>query len=125
MRVLRENKDSLMAVLEAFVYDPLINWRLLDGEMLNHKLLLWWCDGYLLTIDNAKTKNKNQDGSKIKHSADIAAVGIAFGGQINIVVVAIVHVQLHVYQHSLSSPPPSTRQLCWKVLHRNMFYLFQ
>eukprot|EP00727_Mastigamoeba_balamuthi_P000853 m51a1_g10765 putative protein atypical group (2524) ;mRNA; r:20614-29506 len=29
MRLLRENKDSLMAVLEAFVYDPLINWRLL------------------------------------------------------------------------------------------------
>lgn len=31
MRVLRENKDSLMAVLEAFVYDPLINWRLLTS----------------------------------------------------------------------------------------------
>ncbi|KAI9303923.1 armadillo-type protein [Cunninghamella echinulata] len=31
MRVLRENKDSLMAVLEAFVYDPLINWRLLNN----------------------------------------------------------------------------------------------
>jgi len=29
MRVLRENKDSVMAVLEAFVYDPLFNWRLL------------------------------------------------------------------------------------------------
>jgi len=29
MRVLRDNKDSLMAVLEAFVHDPLINWRLL------------------------------------------------------------------------------------------------
>ena len=29
MRVLREHKESLMAVLEAFVYDPLINWRLL------------------------------------------------------------------------------------------------
>ena len=29
MRVLRSSKDSLMAVLEAFVYDPLINWRLL------------------------------------------------------------------------------------------------
>ena len=29
MRVIRENKESLMAVLEAFVYDPLINWRLL------------------------------------------------------------------------------------------------
>lgn len=30
MSVLRRNKDSLMAVLEAFVYDPLLNWRLLD-----------------------------------------------------------------------------------------------
>jgi len=30
MRVLRANKESVMAVLEAFVYDPLINWRLLD-----------------------------------------------------------------------------------------------
>ncbi|KAJ5666232.1 uncharacterized protein N7477_008680, partial [Penicillium maclennaniae] len=28
MRVLRENNDSLMAVLEAFIHDPLINWRL-------------------------------------------------------------------------------------------------
>eukprot|EP00127_Corallochytrium_limacisporum_P000173 Clim_evm34s6 gene=Clim_evmTU34s6 len=32
MRVLRGNKDSLMAVLEAFVYDPLINWRLVDSK---------------------------------------------------------------------------------------------
>eukprot|EP01096_Ripella_sp_DP13-Kostka_P012090 TRINITY_DN4984_c0_g1_i1.p1 TRINITY_DN4984_c0_g1~~TRINITY_DN4984_c0_g1_i1.p1 ORF type:complete len:529 (+),score=216.58 TRINITY_DN4984_c0_g1_i1:599-2185(+) len=30
MRVMRDNKESLMAVLEAFVYDPLINWRLLN-----------------------------------------------------------------------------------------------
>lgn len=30
MGVLRHNKDSLMAVLEAFVYDPLLNWRLVD-----------------------------------------------------------------------------------------------
>ena len=30
MRVLRNNKDSLMAVLEAFVYDPLLNWRLME-----------------------------------------------------------------------------------------------
>ncbi|KAF0683063.1 Aste57867_24843 [Aphanomyces stellatus] len=29
MRVLRENRDSLMAILEAFVHDPLITWRLL------------------------------------------------------------------------------------------------
>jgi len=30
MSVLRDNKDSLVAMLEAFVYDPLISWRLLD-----------------------------------------------------------------------------------------------
>lgn len=30
MKVLRMNKDSVMAMLEAFVHDPLINWRLLD-----------------------------------------------------------------------------------------------
>lgn len=30
MSVLRRNKDSLMAVLEAFVYDPLLNCRLMD-----------------------------------------------------------------------------------------------
>jgi FKBP12-rapamycin complex-associated protein len=30
MTVLRDNKDSLMAVLEAFVYDPLLNWRLIE-----------------------------------------------------------------------------------------------
>lgn len=32
MAVLRANKDSLMAVLEAFVYDPLINWRLVESK---------------------------------------------------------------------------------------------
>ncbi|KAG8827189.1 phosphatidylinositol kinase- protein kinase tor1 [Serendipita sp. 401] len=32
MRVLRDNKDSLLAVLEAFVYDPLISWRLTAGQ---------------------------------------------------------------------------------------------
>ena len=30
VRVLRMNKDSVMAMLEAFVHDPLINWRLLN-----------------------------------------------------------------------------------------------
>lgn len=27
MRILRENKDSLMSVLEAFVHDPLVEWE--------------------------------------------------------------------------------------------------
>ena len=29
MTVLRDNNDSLIAVLDAFVHDPLISWRLL------------------------------------------------------------------------------------------------
>lgn len=33
MRVLRAHKDSVMAVLEAFVYDPLLNWRLMDCKL--------------------------------------------------------------------------------------------
>ncbi|KIK61711.1 hypothetical protein GYMLUDRAFT_42743 [Collybiopsis luxurians FD-317 M1] len=32
MKVLRDNKESLMAVLEAFVYDPLISWRLMQTD---------------------------------------------------------------------------------------------
>src|SRR5271169_6249185 len=32
MRVIRENKESLMAVLEAFIHDPLLNWRLNTRE---------------------------------------------------------------------------------------------
>ena len=35
MEVLRRHKDSVMAVLEAFVYDPLLNWRLLDSTCLH------------------------------------------------------------------------------------------
>ena len=30
MTVLRDNNDSLVATLEAFVHDPLISWRLLN-----------------------------------------------------------------------------------------------
>ena len=37
MCVLRRNKDSLMAVLEAFVYDPLLNWRLIDNKPKSKK----------------------------------------------------------------------------------------
>ncbi|TKS77145.1 Serine/threonine-protein kinase mTOR [Collichthys lucidus] len=33
MEVLKEHRDSVMAVLEAFVYDPLLNWRLMDKAL--------------------------------------------------------------------------------------------
>lgn len=32
MKVLRGNKDSVLAVLEAFVYDPLLNWWIVDTK---------------------------------------------------------------------------------------------
>ena len=35
---LRENKDSLMAMLEAFIYDPLIGWRLLEQKQVDSEV---------------------------------------------------------------------------------------
>ena len=42
MEVLHSHKDSVMAVLEAFVYDPLLNWRLMDSKIFtnNNKRLM-------------------------------------------------------------------------------------
>ena len=37
MTVLRENRDSLVAMLQAFLYDPLISWRLVDLPS-NHEI---------------------------------------------------------------------------------------
>jgi FKBP12-rapamycin complex-associated protein len=38
MRVMRDNKDSLLAILEAFVYDPLLSFRLLNlTALINQK----------------------------------------------------------------------------------------
>lgn len=34
MTVMRQNKDSLLAILEAFVYDPLLSFRLLNLKAL-------------------------------------------------------------------------------------------
>ena len=42
MKVLRDNKESLMAVLEAFVYDPLITWRLIQHDGDNRRAEREW-----------------------------------------------------------------------------------
>eukprot|EP01114_Cavostelium_apophysatum_P008931 TRINITY_DN21_c0_g1_i4.p1 TRINITY_DN21_c0_g1~~TRINITY_DN21_c0_g1_i4.p1 ORF type:complete len:850 (-),score=225.26 TRINITY_DN21_c0_g1_i4:63-2612(-) len=64
MRVLRENKESLMAVLEAFVADPLIGWRLLtpndsrareDSQSSKNKNLIEEAEGY---ATNSLAKDK-------------------------------------------------------------------
>ncbi|KAM8927600.1 serine/threonine-protein kinase mTOR [Pelodytes ibericus] len=46
MEVLREHKDSVMAVLEAFVYDPLLNWRLMDTNLKGNKRSRTRTDSY-------------------------------------------------------------------------------
>jgi len=38
MGVLRDNKDSLLAMLEAFVHDPLFSWRLLGEQTSNQEI---------------------------------------------------------------------------------------
>lgn len=40
MQVLRTNKDSVMAMMEAFVHDPLINWRLFNFNEVPQLALL-------------------------------------------------------------------------------------
>lgn len=35
MQLLRTNKDAVMAMLEAFVFDPLITWRLMPTRRVN------------------------------------------------------------------------------------------
>jgi FKBP12-rapamycin complex-associated protein len=54
MKVLRQNKDSLMAVLEAFVYDPLLNWRLVDDPNTSKKAKF--------SSDNAESTDGVVDG---------------------------------------------------------------
>ncbi|XP_075459599.1 serine/threonine-protein kinase mTOR isoform X2 [Ascaphus truei] len=46
MEVLREHRDSVMAVLEAFVYDPLLNWRLMDTNIKGNKRSRTRTDSY-------------------------------------------------------------------------------
>ena len=53
MKVLRDNRESLMAVLEAFLYDPLLNWRLLEKNQTQ-------------TNNEEQEKNETQFGSLIK-----------------------------------------------------------
>ncbi|KAJ2253295.1 phosphatidylinositol kinase- protein kinase tor1 [Coemansia sp. RSA 1287] len=60
MRVLRANRESLMAVLEAFVYDPLVSWSYLnDTEM-----------GIDTSQDTAKvTSNTSRNAQASEHAA--------------------------------------------------------
>jgi FKBP12-rapamycin complex-associated protein len=39
IKVLRLNRDSVMAVLEAFVYDPLVYWKLVEATSTSATLI--------------------------------------------------------------------------------------
>lgn len=63
MRVIRLNEDSIMAVLEAFVYDPLLSWRLADFQQ-NETSVNVKCIGkpaHTIETGSSNTSNKNID----------------------------------------------------------------
>ncbi|CAI5736118.1 unnamed protein product [Peronospora destructor] len=76
MRVLRDNRDSLMAVLEAFVYDPLINWRLLKKDAVPSHAQPEEDDG----AGGANREGDTRDGADanvdhISHEGDVRGSG--------------------------------------------------
>ncbi|KAF1783832.1 Serine/threonine-protein kinase TOR [Phytophthora cactorum] len=76
MRVLRDNRDSLMAVLEAFVYDPLINWRLLKKDAVPSHAQpeeddgAGRGDGPDANVDRSSVRVGNEDGSEVDADND-------------------------------------------------------
>lgn len=62
MFVLRKNKESLMALLEAFVYDPLLNWRLMEGKLIRNYPIAFLVFLFRIAQPN-KIKLENNDMS--------------------------------------------------------------
>lgn len=60
MAVLRDNKDSLVAMLEAFVYDPLISWRLLDQAADDTSK-----EAEIVTSSNSRESNRAELGTSV------------------------------------------------------------
>jgi FKBP12-rapamycin complex-associated protein len=63
MKVLRNNKEPLMAVLEAFIYDPLISWRIAENEARNRM------DGAEHPASTTATTNATKDYKEQNHNA--------------------------------------------------------
>ena len=55
MTVLRDSRDSLVAMLEAFVYDPLISWRLADVSAN---------DSHTFSVSTSSTRRRGAGGSR-------------------------------------------------------------
>ncbi|PON55167.1 Serine/threonine protein kinase [Parasponia andersonii] len=59
MQVLRTNKDSVMAMMEAFVHDPLINWRLFNLNEVPQMTVL--TSAHNPAVTNAEEPPANRD----------------------------------------------------------------
>lgn len=68
MRVLRDNKESLMAVLEAFVYDPLVNWKLINT---NSNLTVYRNEQNDSTKTSFKQNHEDETTCGIHHRPEI------------------------------------------------------
>jgi serine/threonine-protein kinase mTOR len=69
LTVFRDNKESLLAVLEALVYDPLINWRLVRAESQGrcsvscfHSVTECWLVTCIATTQVASSFGSTRDG---------------------------------------------------------------
>ncbi|TKR93718.1 hypothetical protein L596_008126 [Steinernema carpocapsae] len=75
METLREEKETLMALLDAFVYDPLVDWSTQDGAVLsaavNLTTMLAVYGSTHKTVQE-KTTSVQQDGNK--HAQNVARV---------------------------------------------------
>eukprot|EP00941_MAST-03F_sp_MAST-3F-sp1_P000707 g707.t1 len=60
MRKLRDNRDSVMAMLEAFVHDPLISWRLVESDQ-----------NPIVKINGKSGKRKSVDENKMESVKDL------------------------------------------------------
>lgn len=61
MKVLRNNRESVMAVLEAFVYDPLVYWKLVENQNQQHLQRNDYLINQSLTVDSDSITTLSSD----------------------------------------------------------------
>ncbi|XP_010557538.1 PREDICTED: serine/threonine-protein kinase TOR isoform X2 [Tarenaya hassleriana] len=69
MQVLRTNKDSVMAMMEAFVHDPLINWRLFNFNEVPQLAMLGNNATAAVAVVNGEESSQNRDLPQPQRSA--------------------------------------------------------
>jgi phosphatidylinositol kinase/protein kinase (PI-3 family) len=79
MTVLRESRDSLVAMLEAFVHDPLISWRLIvDGDPAENE------ERILRAVDELRGTTSSAHGSMPFSDTNETGIGVVSGVPIDL-----------------------------------------